>query len=476
MSISRYHVVLALLASMLVLGNVLIATWYNLKSPFWLDEIIVGSIACKPNYHDVLDAVRGDPSPPIHWVISHALFNIFGCELVAVRIVNAILVAIGLSVLSRILYLKNGFFTAFLFAAMFTGSFTVTYYIFEARMYALLLFSSLCMLAAVLSARWYLAVLSICFGASLHLFGWYLYMVLVAVYIFLYGMPTKRQWLTFWIMVVVNVLLYAYTILPLVSSVSGSSSWFLKPGLLDLFYLPSFVFGGVVQYVLYTLAALLYWINFNPYGLGCNKFLFLCFSLVIGFIVMLFIVSQYKPMFVPRYAIFLAPVLFLGLSSWLGAGLNQSSSTWKVRSFALIGLILVSSCCSIFETISVGPSLRPLGWDVISFNSICARMNCGFVLDDPILPFTPDKAYHQFANFPVQYRNQEVNWEAIRPEKLDVWLEENPGKPFIYVQSSRPVIDIHEFTVKHNLICRREDRQRASFLCTAKNPGEPGNL
>jgi hypothetical protein len=467
---------LVFLAAILILVNVLIASWYNLKSPFWLDEIIVGSTACKSNYFDVLEAVRGDPSPPTHWVISHALFNVFGCELVSVRIVNAVLVAVGLFLLLRILYSKYGFDTALLFVTMFTGSFTVTYYSFEARMYALLMFSCLTMLGAVLLARWHIAVLFACFAASLHLFGWYLYVVLVAIYFLLYGAPTRGQRLTLGVGILVNVLFYGYTILPLASSVSGASSWFLKPGLLDLFYIPSFIFGGAAQYILYSLSALLIWINYKSHGFDHTELLILCCSLIIAFVLILFIVSQYNPMFAPRYAVFLAPVLFLGLSSWLGAWLSQSSSAREVKSSAVIGLVIVSSCCSVFDTINIGPHLRPLGWDVISYNSICASINCGFVLDDPIIPFTPDTAYHQISNFPVQYRNSRVEWEAVRPEKLDNWLDENPDKPFIYVRSSRPVVDIHELMAKKKLLCTREDRQPASYLCLSKNSRDPRNM
>jgi len=466
-----------------LLAQAVAASLLNLRSPFWLDEVATGEYACQPTYIDVFNMIAGDVHPPLFVLWVHTIFDLFGCNLNFVRISNAIALIGSGSIYCLLLRRRFGVLAALLFAALFFGSPTVWHYAYEARAYALLAAATIFVLYAAINNAWNLGLAASTIGSSLHYFGAYLFIVQVLMFFLLHGRITTFHLIKMVIALVLVSLQYAYSLPLAVTSMTSNDSWFL-PALtwLDLLIilpayllgglsivLPPFLLGGLSQYVLVIAAFLTLPMVFKFLDQFEKRLIVGCLLMFTLFVIAVFLISYHKPMFVPRYMFFLAPLLFTGISVFLPKiAVNYfASENSPYRSMQLlVSLITIYICFGLATTLKDGKKYRLLHWNDAAKTSICSQNICGFVLDDPVIPYATLTQYNALANFLLRANGKrEISWVAILPRDLENWISNNRSTPFVYVQSSRPALNIKELSNAFSLSCTTVVTQPAAFVC-----------
>ena len=453
-----------------LLIQAIISSWFNLKSPFWLDETYTGAMSCQPTYYDVLNIIAGDTHPVTFALWVHSIFNLFGCNLTVIRISNAIILVSTGIIYSLLLQRKFGILSALIFNTLFFGSSFIWYYAYEARAYPLLTATTILVLYTIINNKWNLGLIATILGASLHYFGAYLFVIQLVIFISLYHRINIPSSITLLFALILISLLYFYSLQLTTTNINSTDSWFSPPSFVSIFFVPVVLLGSFQQYILgistfiifFRAIKLLNWLERN---LTIN-----CLLLAIIFIIGLFIISLHKPMFVPRYMMFLSPLLFTPISIFLPKITNNYFCN-KYGSMQSIQILTFSMtiyvCFGIISTLQSGKYYRLEHWNNAAQYSICSKRTCGFILDMDFQAYMTSSQYNALANFLLRTNGTtDISWTAIYSKDIENWLSNHRDTPLIYVKSTyAPKKHLNDLISKFNLHCTTSEIQPSVFLC-----------
>jgi hypothetical protein len=174
-------------------------------------------------------------------------------------------------------------------------------------------------------------------------------------------------------------------------------------------------------------------------------------------------------MFVPRFFLFLTPLVFTGISVLLPKITDNYSSS-KYSPYQLIQIfviyITIYICFGVTATLLGRNNYRLDHWNDAAQTSICSQKICGFVLNDPFVDYMASIQYNAIANFLLRANGKtEIGWVAIKPQELKNWLSNNRDTNFVYVNSTRPVLNLKELTNTFNLNCTTVVTQPTTVVC-----------
>lgn len=451
---------LALLFALLTAQAVL-AGWVNLTSPYWLDEYFTAGVACQADVGAVVDSLRGDVHPPLFNLWVHGLFRLFGCDLLWLRLANATLVAGATIFFTLALRRRFGPAMAIGFLTVFAGSPVVWYYAFEGRSYAPQLAACLILTGAAMTGRWRLALAAATLGAALHFFAGYLFFLLAVLHLVFRGRPGLRGLSAFVAAGVIVAALYAWNVIAGFEA-AGRGQWVPPTSLTDLFgTVPALLYGDNLQKLLVVagLALLILRGGLRSGDLRGKALLFL--GLFIAFVAALFLASLIRPVFMPRYLVFLLPLGVAGTVLLFA----QAAVTEGGRRAGLALLVLLA-LADINTGLHFKGELRHDTWQAVARTADCAATPCGFFFDGSALPALSDRQYDLMVNF----RNGGSpgtmgRWQALRPPELEPWLRDHPGVPLVYFPAHGAALDIVAVAARHGLGCRRPDTAQTAVLC-----------
>jgi hypothetical protein len=458
-----------------LIAQAVIASWINFRSPFWLDEVATGAMACQPAYTDVLKMAAGDVHPPIFALWVHAIFYLFGCKLIFVRIINFIILTGSAGTYCFYIKRRFGTLSGLIFATIFFGSPTVWHYAWEARSYALLTAASICVAYAVISNAWSLCLAAAVAGAALHYFGAWLFIVQALMFYMLNGRISSVNLTKMLIAGAFVSLLYVYSLLSSVGNMA-SFSHSAAPSWLTLPVIPCVVFFGSINQSFFAFIFMPLIVKLPSVAKQMCRFEktiafglpFISFLFIIG----LFFIAYHKGgrlMFALRYMIFLVPLTATGISI-LSSKISENyfskpENNIALKLFALITAIYISlGTASVWEDRN---SIRPGNWNNAANNSVCSRTTCGFVLDEPsFLAMHTAEHYNAIANFLLRSSNKkDFSWVAIQPQDLALWIANNPDTPFVYVKEDNPTLNFEELIRAFGLSCSTDPTQPVTFVC-----------
>ncbi|MEY3786448.1 MAG: hypothetical protein RLZ75_653 [Pseudomonadota bacterium] len=457
-------------------AQAVIASLFNLRSPFWLDDVIAGAFACQPTYIDTLNMAAGDVHPPLFYLWVHTIFDLFGCNLNFVRISNAIVLIGSGGIYCFLLRQRFGVLAALTFATLFFGSSFVWHYAYEAKSYAFLVSTAVFLLYAVLNNKWNMGLVATAIGASLHYYGAYLFIVQVLMFFLLYGRITASQLIKMVIALVLVSLQYAYSLPLTATSIASSDSLYPLISWLAMLLLPAFLLGGLYQYVLvmpvfFALPKTVKFLNQFEKNLIAG-----CLLLPAIFVIAVFLISLHKLMFVPRHFLFLTPLVFTGISVLLPKiADNYSSSKYSPYQLMQILVIYITIyiCFGVVTTLQKGNNYRlVMNWNDAAKTSICSQKTCGFVIADfsggSFVDSITSNQYNAFANFLLRANGKKkISWVAIKPKYLENWIANNRDIPFVYVNNKVPIniLNLDKLINTYSLSCTTVPTEPSVSVC-----------
>ena len=439
---------------------------WNLNSPFWGDEVFTEALACQKTWIETLRISAGDVHPPLYALITHFLFEINGCTLSSARLLGVYFLAISFVYYFKKSGIKNGaIFSLILFTS---GSFW--HYALEARPYSLIIGLSIMSVAnwnTTPDANWLEGMLYSIAAATLHYIAILLPIINITYYLFIKKQKTSpRAKYTLFVLFTTLITYYVYSIFRAPPHLSNGF-WIQPSDMFDALDNLEFLLGSRLNeftvLVIITLGILKSKSNAHNF----KNIIFGPASTVI-IASLLIIASTIKPIFSDRYLLFMLPILAFSCEKAIEI---LSCSNWRgITKAGLVALILFSSFTYYCSSIVI-ENIRSYEWMNASEYTPCNSNTCGFVLDDPVLPAYTDWQYQELSSilFKTKTSNGLANkWIAIRPRELQFWLKKHPNKPFIYIHSRNPIVDINNLIAKKQIHCEIV-LNSASHFCTT-NP------
>jgi len=414
--------------------------YWNIISPYWTDEAFTGGLACQRDFLSTLNLTAGDVHPPLYILIIHALFAITGCNLLFARLLGA--TCIFLSIIY--LYKKYNSKTSIWLIYLLTTSENFWHYTFDARSYALILASSITAIACWGSTNkkdWYIGCISCFFAASLH----YIAIFLPAIY-FLHSAwidknLNKRKIIT---LITAWIILAAYYIYSIFRSPPHLSDgfWISKPTIVETLGIVKFFFTNKLIACTFFIAtgtgiffSLKKTENLNKIILG--PILACVITLV------LYIASYIQPVFIYKYIYFVFPILAFSFSFAVSIGILNFKNN-KPATIMWLFLIALSSFIYLLSSLQLDCD-RHFEWYSTYKYSKCYQEDCGFVLNDPVLPAITDNQYIAMATVFLKDKidsQPKVKWFAVRPRNFDSWYANSKIKTFIYVRLEGSIVNL----------------------------------
>lgn len=295
---------------------------------FWYDEIFSATFAAK-DLKGLFDIVLKDVHPPLYYLLLHLWIKLFGSSEAIIRLLSAmagILSIFAMYFLGKKVFDRHIAISATIFISL-SGS--AILYSQEARMYSLvLLFSTFSTLLWINllnkfksphqdSNSFILYTLVCLITAYLHYFG--------AIYIFfqlIYLFYTSLRFKNYRKEIVILGSIVAAGFLPWlsihyssISKISQKIDWVDKGNLTSIITLVDFIFDKSLIFLLFM--PFLIGIKENLKKLKEYEHYFSFINLVYLFftpIIIIFIISQFIPVFYPRYFIILLPCFYLIVS------------------------------------------------------------------------------------------------------------------------------------------------------------------
>ncbi len=430
--------------------------FYHLASPYWMDEVFTGALACQNDVAAVAELAANDVHPPTYALLVHEAFLFFGCNLLVARAMSIAfsLTGVALLLMSLDANAAGRARLALIVAAMPP----FWYYTVEARSYALM-FCVACgviFLSSQKDARYkqyavYLALI----GATVNFFG--LYLIPVAL---LLGLSTDRSFcrnkrfqFAAALLAAAVAALYART-LPNALSATSHGFWIPKPSFDGLFgRLAAFIFGHrlAVDLILATIALSAYLTrkNLDAHEIATLLRYLAAFSI---FVLVIFGLSYIKPMYVDRYTYFLTPFVALFIWRLSRAGADCPDAAGANRAHLLtcftFSLLCLFDCAA---APAIAPYIRALNWEKAAREADCtARSPCYFALDNTVEPAFSDAQYASVANF---WAEDKASYRAVRPMELNEVLLRPELKKLLYVGSRDPRLNFPAIAAAHRLSC-----------------------
>lgn len=347
---------------LIVLGSV---APYLFAQSIRLDEAQTIWVVTKP-FQTVLYLIAGDVHVPLYFAIMHVWITIFGNSVIAARLPSFLFYLATLAVLYVLSKESSNKKVAYLTVLLFSLSPFVLWYSFEARMYTQFVFFS-CLASLyflrILRSEAKLGKLGYLLSAVLGVYTHYFFLFLLfsqAVYFLLHIRGEgKKVELSFWQIVktkwrvlAVLVFIWLITLVALVpwilyvvslGSVANSDPLITPPSSFNIFQTFAFFLFGfqspVTQGLIVALWPLIIVLLFFVFTLRRRMDVRnLGYFEVVTFlpILMFFLVSFVRPIFLARYLIFTVPTLFFILSNVLLALPRRASRVLIAGMFVII--------------------------------------------------------------------------------------------------------------------------------------------
>lgn len=336
------------------LGIVILNIWLKILyldySSFWYDEIVSVQSASLDFGH-IKHVSEWDKNPPFYYYCLSVWIKIFNDSVFSVRLLSVIFSSLSAGFL---FILSNKFFnikTACYTSLFFIGSDFLFFYSHEARAYSLML------LLSILSALLYfemhqkenkinfifLGIVNFLLVYTHYISGLVIFFEIIYSLIF-FSKKNKLNFL-YGLAITTTLIFLRFTkkqfLLILGFNDTSNSFWLEKPNInylkevLNDFLYNSYFSTFAISLIILSIAFVFYKKIKNIY----LPTLF-SFSIGIGSIVILFIVSHFTPLFLDRYLIFCVPFIFLSLSY----ALSFFSKTFFIALF-----VLTITCHSLYN-------------------------------------------------------------------------------------------------------------------------------
>lgn len=298
---------------------------------FWRDEAFTYLLS-KQSIISMLVYTAKDYNPPLYYLIVHFWMMIFGSSEIALRLFSLIsycgIIYVAHLILINILEIPTR--RSYVYLLVFFCNPALVYYAYEARMYTMFAFLATASFYTLYTKnrKWYLIT------TTLGLYSHYFMVLVVAsqwLYIILTSLKSKDLMARLKDMTI-PFLLFAPWVLFVIFQFQGYSKgfWIMPPKLSDILYVPASLYtayevvygffplnkAGYAPFVIALSAVITGIVAFGITKAMKDRtktkkaaFMFICWSLVPG--LLMFIVSFYKPLFLPRYLLFTTPGLLL---------------------------------------------------------------------------------------------------------------------------------------------------------------------
>lgn len=282
---------------------------------FWRDEAFSYLLA-KQHFFNILPLTAKDYNPPLYYLVLHFWMKIFGSSELSLRLISLIFywgtIYVVFLFLKNILKINQTYWL-FLYLLLFLINPLLNYYAFEARMYMPFAFLSTLSFYFFWTKKIKNYVLTSILGLYTHYFMLFVIFsqLLFNVIIYKNSRELQRSLINF---CKIFIFFIPWIIFVLIQKNIDASFWITKPSLGSFISLPTIIYTGYENELNFykerlTLFALFFicLIVLTPFYLKAKKkpaylFFFLIWSIFSPFLT--FIISFYKPIFLPRYLIF----------------------------------------------------------------------------------------------------------------------------------------------------------------------------
>jgi len=283
-------------------------------SSFWRDEAFSYLMARLP-LHQLLWSTAQDANPPAYYVLLKIWMSIFGTSEVALRSLSFVFFWATLYVVFLILneIFKYSEKKSLLYLLLFIINPLLHYYAFEARMYSLMAFLATLLFYAVMKKKYRLYAYTALVALFTHYF---LLIVIIFQVIFIFFTTHKKERIHFFLPLLKATVWYIPWIIVLFIAKPplGQSFWIAPSTWKDLIILPAIILTGyerdawiVVSFLSYISLIVCSTIIFGSLKNTTHQKK-LHFLLLIGWAfaipLLCYIISFFKPVFLPRYLIF----------------------------------------------------------------------------------------------------------------------------------------------------------------------------
>ena len=282
----------------------------------WRDEAFSYFLA-KKNIFEIIFLTAKDFNPPLYYLLLHFWIKIFGGSEIALRSMSLIFywgtIYFIFLFLKEILKIKEKLFL-FLFLILFVVNPLLIYYAFEARMYTLLAFFSVFSSYAFLKENKKKYLFALIFGLLSHYFMIFIFLSQLKTF-FIFKKKFKNFNLKLFVYPITIFAIWMVFVFFQKYELIAKNFWINKTNLIDIKYLPAIIFTGYEKGFSFVyerrgyLSLLLFLIILSNFFIKKEKtpekkvvFFYLLLS---GFItpIIIFIISFFKPIFLPRYLI-----------------------------------------------------------------------------------------------------------------------------------------------------------------------------
>ncbi len=413
-----------------------------LIEPFWRDEAFSYVLANK-KLIDLLILTAKDFNPPLYYVILHFWIKIFGSSEVTIRTISILFYWGTMYVLfdSMLDIFKFSYRKATIYLLLFLINPIMVYYSFEARMYTQMAFFAALSFYGMLTNknRWHF--IGLVLGLYTHYFMIFIW--ICQYVILLYKKKTNTNDPKQKKILHISALSFIPWCLFVLSQKSFSSSdfWITEVRLIDLINFPAILYTGVEPFLEYFKGYESYYllpiillsmviVIILSIGYIKNKshlYSYLLFwGLGIPFII--FLVSFFQPIFLPRYLLFSVPGLLLSIAY----AINSIKSKPKILLFSLLAIGTLTILGMQIATRNRGrenavKSLKEIAAiannrDLVYVESSLDYFTAAYYFDEKRV-FVSGSTYEDF---------QEYNGKALIPkEKFSTTLPYYPAKAYI---------------------------------------------
>ncbi len=330
-----------LIFSVIFLACLCFKLWHISSNEIALDEAF--TIFHSSGSLDHISAMlQTENNPPFHFYLMHYWIKLFGVDPTLLRLPGTIAISLSASVLFAIGYYLSGWKTGLVAGSLMTLSNFNVIFAHEVRVYPFfVLFTALAILyffKAMNSTKWSYLVLWSLFSVLLiyaHFFGFFVWLILFLA-IFVYAQHTNFKW---WIAYTISLLFYIPVIQQLLSRTDESSggTWIEETPKFDALYniLRKFSNAPVVAVACIALTVVGSYFFYKSKTTQKKELtvLLMCSFLPI---LLLFLISQYVPLFLDRYLVFVTVPYYL-LLAFLASNLSGK----HIRSWLLPSVLLV---------------------------------------------------------------------------------------------------------------------------------------
>lgn len=417
---------------------------------FWRDEAFSYLMAKLP-LHTLLWSTAQDANPPLYYVLLKVWMGFFGSSEIAIRSLSLIFfwatLYIVFLILNDIYKLSEKKSIAYLLLFMINP--LLHYYAFEARMYSMMAFFATLLFYAIMKKNYRLYAYTALFALFTHYF-----LILVIAFQVLFALlwftKTEKKHLllpllkvSVWYIPWIILLLFAR---PPV----GQSFWILTSKFKDLLLLPAIIFTGYERGtgVIYSYLPYLSFVIMGIIAVCMHfrvfhqkkRYLVLLLGWALGIPLFIFILSFWKPVFLPRYLIFVTVGLLTLLIVCIEGIKNRYVRIGTVALLVIFSLTFASAQVSLRTKSPLKKTFNSVNQQMLSTDIVYITHEYDF---HPAQYYLPSKKIYMYKK-----RYEELPWFVgkvlINKESFRMSLPIYPEKAFIInndgsytVQSSR---------------------------------------